>query len=141
MQKTTTYNQRRPQISNGLIHVLQQQIRRWPLATCGAAIVAAYLLGRRQSRPVAAGKASSLPASQDTMRGSPEHHGLVRSEAPNASFASGAGSGALGFDSPAITSNYLSNTDVGGPDQGRPYFPPGGAPDRDRSGPEQGGDS
>jgi hypothetical protein len=141
MQKTTTYNQRRPQTSTGLIHVLQQQIRRWPLATCGAAIVAAYLLGRRQARPAAAGKASSLPASQDTMRHAPEHHGLVRSEAPNASFASGAGSGALGFDSPAITSSYLSNTDVGGPDQGEPYFPPGGAPDRDRSGPEQGEDS
>jgi hypothetical protein len=63
--------------------------------------------------------------------------GKTPSTAPNASFEAGAG--ATGFDSPEITSSYLSNTDVGGPDAGRPYFPPGGAPDRDRSGPEQGG--
>jgi hypothetical protein len=63
--------------------------------------------------------------------------GKTPSTAPNASFEAGAG--ATGFDSPEITSSYLSNTDVGGPDAGRPYFPPGGAPDRERSGPEQGG--
>jgi hypothetical protein len=168
--------QRRPQISDELSQVLQQQIRRWPLATFGAAIVAGYLLGRRETVPSAKHAARGMQATswmtlgsaqmgstsgvidgQDTMRhafGSAgntgkeqasdtmaEHQGRVPSQAPNASFDSGAGSGTTGFDSPPVTSSYLSNTDVGGPDQGRPYFPPGGAPDRDRSGPEQGGDS
>jgi len=178
--------QRTPQAYAELNQTLRQQIRRWPLATIGAAIVAGYLVGRRET--IAARNSGSIPASdwmasgntqtsntrgsqnsaerarsahvpvvdgQDTLwyvsdsDGSPgqrqardstlEHQGRVPSEAPNASFA--AGSGATGFDSPPITSSYLSNIDVGGPEEGQPYFPPGGAPDRDRSGPEQGDDS
>jgi hypothetical protein len=177
--------QRIPQASDELTYVLEQQIRRWPLATVGAAIVAGYLLGRHDTSPAArnarnmrasawitsantqsggaiagqygpeqnhgrrvpvadaqdtiwhaSGSASSSQASDTTV----ERQGPVLSEAPNASFDSGAGSGTTGFDSPPIASSYLSNTDVGGPDEGRPYFPPGGAPDRDRSGQEQGGD-
>jgi len=84
--------------------------------------------------PDADGSAGQRQASDATA----ERQGRVPSQAPNASFAAGAG--ATGFDSPPITSSYLSNTDVGGPEEGRPYFPPGGAPDHDRSGPEQGGD-
>jgi hypothetical protein len=72
--------------------------------------------------------------------GTIERQGLTPSEAPNASFASGAGSGSAGFDSSPFASTYLSNTDIGGPEQGEPYFPPGGAPDGERSGPEQGGE-
>ena len=86
-------------------------------------------------------KTSGLQPIQDTISPASDDRTFVTSEAPNASFASGAGEAALGFDSPPITSSYLSNTDVDGPDQGRPYFPPGGAPDRDRDGSEEGGGS
>lgn len=178
-----------PEVSDALTQLLQQQIRRWPLASLGTAIVGGYLLGRHETTPAAArnvrmmratgwmtpgivqtastmgvqtssehdrGTGAPVVGGQDTIQHSSgsasspghrqardtavEHQGRVPSQAPNASFASGAGSGATGFDSPPIASSYLSNTDVGGPDQGQPYFPPGGAPDRERSGQEQGGD-
>jgi hypothetical protein len=61
------------------------------------------------------------------------HPGRTPSDAPNASFAAGAGPDATGFDSPPITSSTLSDADVAGPEQGQAYFPPGGAPDRKRS--------
>ena len=62
--------------------------------------------------------------------------GKTPSTAPN---NSDAGEKALGFDSPAVTSSDLPNTDVGGPELGKPYFPPGGAPELERRGREQGG--
>ena len=65
--------------------------------------------------------------------------GKTPSTAPNTSMETGAGEGATGFDSPAVTSSYLPNTEVGGPELGEPYFPPGGAPQLERSGQEQGG--
>jgi hypothetical protein len=145
--------QRTSQASDQLIQAPQQQkMSRWPLAIAGAAVVASYLLGRR-TRSVAGRDARDMrPSGQVTLGkaqagatmgeggGTIERQGLALSEAPNASFASGAGSGSAGFDSSPFASSYLSNTDVGGPEQGEPYFPPGGAPDRDRSGPEQGGE-
>ena len=49
--------------------------------------------------------------------------------APDASWSTGAGTQALGFDSPPITSSYLSNPEVAGVAHAEPYDPPGGAPD------------
>src|SRR5690242_1742918 len=65
--------------------------------------------------------------------------GKTPSTAPNTSMETGAGEGATGFDSPEVTSSYLPNTEVGGPKLGEPYFPPGGAPELEREGNEQGG--
>jgi hypothetical protein len=45
------------------------------------------------------------------------------------SWSTGAGTQALGFDSPPITSSYLSNPEVAGVEHAGPYYPPGGAPD------------
>jgi hypothetical protein len=49
--------------------------------------------------------------------------------ATDASWRTGAGTQALGFDSPPITSSYLSNPEVAGVEHAGPYYPPGGAPD------------
>ncbi|HEU5098858.1 MAG TPA: hypothetical protein VFU22_07565 [Roseiflexaceae bacterium] len=157
--------QRMPQAPDELSRLLQQQVRRWPLATLGAAIVAGYLVGWRETTPTAIaasrsrrasgwmGQAIAQPGQHVIPRASAAagsqgqryaddsadaQRGRAPSQAPNASFAAGAGSGATGFDSPPVASSYLSNVDVGGPEQGQPYFPPGGAPDRDRGGQEQG---
>lgn len=60
--------------------------------------------------------------------------GLTPSTASNASFETGAGDATTGFDSPAETSSYLSNADgVAQSEQGEPYYPPGGGPERERS--------
>ena len=60
--------------------------------------------------------------------------GLTPSTASNASFETGAGDETTGFDSPAVASHYLSNADgVGQSEQGEPYYPPGGGPERERS--------
>jgi hypothetical protein len=140
------------QASDQLIQAPQQKMSRWPLALAGAAVVASYLLGRRRRSAAGRDASDMRPSGQVTPGnaqagaamgagdGTLERQGLAPSEAPNASFASGAGSGSAGFDSSPFASTYLSNTDMGGPEQGEPYFPPGGAPDRDRSGPEQGGE-
>lgn len=62
---------------------------------------------------------------------SPEQGGRQRSTAPDASFSTGAGEGALGYDSPPIGSQTLGNTDVEGVHHADPIFPPGGPPDAD----------
>ncbi len=52
------------------------------------------------------------------------------STAPNTSFATGAGAETTGFDSPPVTSSYLSNADVDVQSgQGEPIYPPGGGPE------------
>lgn len=58
-----------------------------------------------------------------------EYGGKQRSTAPDTSFATGAGQGTVGYDSPPVGSQTLGNTDVQGPEHADPYFPPGGPPD------------
>lgn len=62
-----------------------------------------------------------------------EFGGKQASTAPNTSFDTGAGEGAVGYDSPPQGSQWLGNTEVAGSEHADPYFPPGGAPDADTS--------
>lgn len=56
--------------------------------------------------------------------------GLTPTTAPDASFETGAGPGTTGFDSPAVTSSYLSDADVDAQSvEGQLYYPPGGGPE------------
>ena len=69
----------------------------------------------------------------------PEFGGKQASTAPNNSFSTGAGEGAIGYDSDPVGSQWLGNTEVAGPAHADPYFPPGGAPDADTSNAETNG--
>ncbi len=62
-----------------------------------------------------------------------EFGGKQTSSATNASFATGAGEGAVGYDSPPVGSQWLGNTEVDGAEHADPYFAPGGPADADTS--------
>ncbi len=67
-----------------------------------------------------------------------EFGGRQRSTAPNTSFGTGAGEGAVGYDSPPVGSQWLGNTEVAGVEHADPYFPPGGPADADTTTPDSG---
>lgn len=60
-----------------------------------------------------------------------EFGGKQRSTATDTSFATGAGEGSLGYDSPPQGSQWLGNTEVEGSEHAEPYFPPGARADGD----------